>query len=385
MITRDISDITIRAFREYPIILIQGPRQSGKTTLARNLFPDKKYITLEDIDSRTYASEDPKGFLSTIPEGAILDEVQHVPSLMSYIQGIIDEKNTPGMFVLTGSNNLLLMEAVSQTLSGRIAILTLLPLSIKEEASFADSWSTEKIIISGFYPRLITWDMDRPYFYSNYISTYVERDVRQVLKIRNIDGFQRFLTAIAERTGNILDINAIANDSGVTSKTVSEWLSILQTSYICFLLHPYEKTRTKRLTKKPKLYFYDTGLAAALLGISTEEELRDNRLKGALFENMVIADLIKSSLNRAAQERFMFYRTSDGFEIDLIIQRGRMLYPVEIKAGQTFSTKWTAGINLFMREYPDEAQNGTIIYGGADDGAFKGISIKGYRKFLSMQ
>lgn len=385
MIQRDISSIAVRASKEYPVVLIQGPRQSGKTTLARSLFPDKKYITLEDLDSRTYATEDPRGFLSTIPDGAILDEVQHVPSLMSYIQGIADEENTPGLFILTGSNNLLLMQAVSQTLSGRIAILTLLPLSVKEEAPFAEGWNIEKQILTGFYPRLITWNMDRSDFYSNYISTYVERDVRQVLKIRNIDGFQRFLAALSERVGNILDITAIANDAGISMKTASEWLSILQTSYICFLLHPYEKTITKRLTKKPKLYFYDTGLAAALLGISTEEELRNDRLRGALFENMIIADLIKSSFNKATHEKFMFYRTSDGYEVDLIIQKGRKLYPVEIKSGQTFNTKWTAGIDLFMKEYPDDTQSGTIIYGGADDSSFKGISVKGYKDYLALQ
>ena len=385
MIQRDISSIAIRASKEYPVVLIQGPRQSGKTTLARSLFPDKKYITLEDLDSRTYATEDPRGFLSTIPDGAILDEVQHVPSLMSYIQGIADEKNTPGLFILTGSNNLLLMQAVSQTLSGRIAILTLLPLSVKEEAPFAEGWNIEKQILTGFYPRLITWNMDRSDFYSNYISTYVERDVRQVLKIRNIDGFQRFLAALSERVGNILDITAIANDAGISMKTASEWLSILQTSYICFLLHPHERTRTKRLAKKPKLYFYDTGLATALLGISTEEELRNDRLRGALFENMIIADLVKSSFNKATHEKFMFYRTSDGYEVDLIIQKGRKLYPVEIKSGQTFNTKWTAGIDLFMKEYPDDTQSGTIIYGGADDSSFKGISVKGYKDYLALQ
>lgn len=383
MIERTIKDSILSLSKEYPVILVQGPRQSGKTTLVKTLFPEKKYITLEDIDTRSRAIEDPRGFLSNIPDGAILDEVQRAPDILSYIQSIVDSNNKMGMFILTGSSNLLLMEAVSQSLSGRVAIFKLLPLSMLEVKDIEIGWSIEKRILNGFYPRLLTQKMDVSAFFRNYIETYVERDVRRVLNIRNIDSFRRFLVCVAQRIGSTLDITSLASDAMVSTKTVSEWLSILDASFICFRLQPYFSNRSKRLAKRPKIYFYDTGLACALLGIVDEEQLSNDRLRGSLFENMLIVDMLKRKYNKYTSEEFYFYRTLDGVEVDLVMEKGRKLYPMEIKSSQTFNPDWASSLCKFEAEYSDECEKALIIYGGNESFKFKNINVFGYLDTIS--
>lgn len=383
MIERTIKDSILSLSKEYPVILVQGPRQSGKTTLVKTLFPEKKYITLEDIDTRSRAIEDPRGFLSNIPDGAILDEVQRAPDILSYIQSIVDSNNKMGMFILTGSSNLLLMEAVSQSLSGRVAIFKLLPLSMLEVKDIEIGWSIEKRILNGFYPRLLTQKMDVSAFFRNYIETYVERDVRRVLNIRNIDSFRRFLVSVAQRIGSTLDITSLASDAMVSTKTVSEWLSILDASFICFRLQPYFSNRSKRLAKRPKIYFYDTGLACALLGIVDEEQLSNDRLRGSLFENMLIVDMLKRKYNKYTSEEFYFYRTLDGVEVDLVMEKGRKLYPMEIKSSQTFNPDWASSLCKFEAEYSDECEKALIIYGGNESFKFKNINVFGYLDTIS--
>ena len=383
MIERTIKDSILSLSKEYPVILVQGPRQSGKTTLVKTLFPEKKYITLEDIDTRSRAIEDPRGFLSNIPDGAILDEVQRAPDILSYIQSIVDSSNKMGMFILTGSSNLLLMEAVSQSLSGRVAIFKLLPLSMLEVKDIEIGWSIEKRILNGFYPRLLTQKMDVSAFFRNYIETYVERDVRRVLNIRNIDSFRRFLVCVVQRIGSTLDITSLASDAMVSTKTVSEWLSILDASFICFRLQPYFSNRSKRLAKRPKIYFYDTGLACALLGIVDEEQLSNDRLRGSLFENMLIVDMLKRKYNKYTSEEFYFYRTLDGVEVDLVMEKGRKLYPMEIKSSQTFNPDWASSLCKFEAEYSDECEKASIIYGGNESFKFKNINVFGYLDTIS--
>lgn len=378
MIERSISKKIIELSKEYPVILVQGPRQSGKTTVCRNLFPNKPYVLLENPDVRIRAIEDPRGFLAEFSDGAILDEVQRVPELISYIQGIVDERNSSGMFILTGSNNLLLMEAVSQTLAGRVAIFSLLPFSMKETLDMNSFDSMEKRILYGGYPRLIVDNMNKDAFFENYISTYVEKDVRQVLKIKDSDLFRRFVQLVAERIGSMIDISSLAGDCGISTKTANEWLSILETSFICFRLPPYFVNRTKRLVKTPKLYFYDTGLACALLGISDEKQLAKDRLKGSLFENLVILEFLKDKYNLVSSDRLYFYRTSDGIEVDLVKQEGRNLTPIEIKFSSTFFPEWVKGISKFKEEYSDESSNGIVIYSGKDSFSFKSIEVKNF-------
>ncbi|MCQ2397673.1 MAG: ATP-binding protein [Sphaerochaetaceae bacterium] len=375
MIEREIKDKLTEIAREYPVILIQGPRQSGKTTLCKMLFTDKPYVSMETPDVRERAENDPIGFLSNYPNGAILDEIQKVPAILSYIQGIVDQVNVPNMFILTGSNNLLLMQAVSQSLSGRVAIFNLLPFSMKEAEKLYSSDNASERILYGGYPRLLSNKMSVGPFFENYISTYVEKDVREVLKIKDAALFRKFVVLCANRIGNILDITGLAKDCGVSTKTVYEWLSILETSFICFQLQPYFVNKTKRLVKSPKLYFYDTGLACALLGIRDTEQLRKDKAYGALFENLVVLEYIKRNFNELKSEKMYYYRTSDGIEVDLVIERGRKIQPVEIKSTKTFQTTWTKGIEKFNSEYSDSV-SGLVLYDGTDSMSYKDIAVK---------
>lgn len=381
MIERKIQTEIIRLASEYSVILIQGPRQSGKTTLCRMLFPEKPYFSLEEPDIRSRAEQDPRGFLSSVPDGAVLDEVQRVPSLLSYIQRIVDEKKKKGMFILTGSSNLLLSESVSQSLAGRVAIFRLLPLSFEEASELQSGWSAESMILNGFYPQLLNEKMSRSEFYRNYVNTYVERDIRTILKIKDYDNFRRFLVSVASRIGTNVDLTAISSESGVSTKTVSEWLSVLEQSFICYRLPPYFVNRTKRLVKTPKLYFYDTGVACSVLGIENEEQLSSDRLRGSLFENMIISDMLKRKYNSNSGEDYYFYRTSDGIEVDAVRAYGRKLYPIEIKMSSTFDPSWAKGLNVFLKEYEDSAASGCIVYGGEEEFQFRDIEIRTYRKY----
>jgi len=294
MIPRESATIIRKLRKQFPVITLTGPRQSGKTTLLQYLYHDIPYASLEDIDVRTAALNDPRGFLTNFPEGAVLDEIQRTPELFSYIQGIVD-KNKKAHFVLSGSQNFLLLENISQTLAGRSAILKLLPFSISElqnEKLVPDTY--EQLIFTGMYPGIYDRDIGPEYFYPSYISTYVERDVRQIKNIENLNSFSNFLQLCAGRTGQVVNINSLATDAGISPNTARSWLSILEASFIIYFLQPYYENFNKRIIKSPKLYFYDTGLVCSLLGIRSADQVRTFHSKGALFENLIITDLIKS-------------------------------------------------------------------------------------------
>jgi len=374
-IKRHIETAIKAAFESYPVITITGPRQSGKTTLAKMLFPDKPYRSLEDPDVRRVAESDPRTFLAAFPDGAVLDEVQRIPDLLSYIQGIVDDKRKSGLFVLTGSSNLLLMKSVSQTLAGRCAVFTLLPFSISEAAEIAQSANAMSCIVRGGYPQYLVEQGKIPDFFANYTTTYVERDVHQLLNIKNATLFSTFLQLLVGRIGSILDVTSLSNDCGISTKTVREWLSILQTSYICFLLPPWYENRGKRLVKSPKIYFYDTGLACALAGIDNVEQLMHDRLRGGLFENLVILEKMKQAYNAGKRPDLYFYRDSNGVEVDLVEHTGRKLFPTEIKSSATFNPDFCKNLAKFAERYRDTCEKPSVAYCGTEAFTFKGVSV----------
>lgn len=346
--------------KQFKAVAIVGPRQSGKTTLVRHIFKDKPYVNLENPDLRMYATDDPRGFLSNYPHGAVLDEVQRVPELFSYLQQILDEAKLKGMFILTGSNNFLLQERISQSLSGRVGYLSLLPLSLNE---INDSQiNSNQLILKGCYPVLYSEDVEPSKWYDNYIRTYVERDVRLIKNIADLTTFERFLRLCAGRIGQLLNMSSLAVETGVDTKTIGAWLSVLETSFILFRLQPYHENFNKRIVKMPKLYFYDTGLAAALLGIENAEQLTLHPFRGSLFENMVILDLLKKRYNAGKPHNLYFWRDNLGNEVDLLIKHSNRLLPVEIKSGQTITNDYFKGI-LFWHKIT-QSQGGYIVYGG---------------------
>lgn len=379
MIRRQIKDFLLKSASQYPVVLVHGPRQSGKTTLCRDTFADKPYISLENPDTRERALQDPRGFLKSILNGAILDEIQNVPHLLSYMQQIVDESNQKGLFIVTGSNNFALQQAVTQTLAGRVAMLKLLPFSLDEIKELNANDSIDSLILSGGYPRYITERPDQFFFYQNYISTYVERDVRQIVNIKDTALFHRFLVLCAGRIGSILDYTSLSNNCGINVRTAKEWLSILEASFIGFTLNPWYMNRTKRLIKSPKFYFYDTGLACALLGITEESQLNRDPLRGNLFENLVILERMKRSFNCAEQKNFWYYRTSDGKEIDLVEETGRILTPFEIKSSETFNSEFVKNFGVFEKEYPEMCGEKTVVYAGHESFEFKGVQVKNFR------
>ena len=347
--------------KQYRAIAVVGPRQSGKTTLVRGVFPEKAYVNLENTDTRRFAIEDPRGFLSGFPHGAILDEVQRVPELFSYLQQILDENTTKGQFILTGSNNFLLQENISQTLAGRVGYMFLLQLSLRELNQPLPS--TDELIYRGLYPELYDGEeMDAGKYYSNYIRTYVERDVRLIKNIVDLYAFERFVRLCAGRTGQLLNMNSLAIETGVDNKTIASWLSVLETSFIVFRLQPYHKNYNKRIVKMPKLYFYDTGLASALLGIENKEQLSLHPFRGALFENMVVLEFLKNRFNHGKTNNLFFWRDNVGTEIDLLIENAERLVPVEIKSGQTITDAYFKSLTTWCKI--SGIDTGYVIYAG---------------------
>ncbi len=365
MIKRKLHNNLLNLASKFPVVSIIGPRQSGKTTLVKYSFPDKSYVSLEEPDSREFAQTDPRGFLAAYPEGAILDEIQRAPELLSYIQTIVDDQNQPGMFILTGSNNYLLQETISQTLAGRVAITTLLPLSLEE--LFNEGYkidSPEELLFTGLYPRIFDQHIEPEIWYSNYIQTYIERDVRLIKNIIDLSTFQRFIKLCAGRTGQILNLSSLGNDCGITHNTAKSWISILEASFVIFLHQPYYRNFNKRLIKQPKIYFFDPGLASSLLGIESKVQLDTHFLKGSLFETFVISELHKYRLNRGLKPHLYFWRDNHGNEIDCIIESGNKLTPVEIKAGKTINKDFFKGLLYWQKIAFKEAQQGFIVYGG---------------------
>lgn len=348
--------------RYYPVIVVTGPRQSGKTSLCRHLYPDYRYVNLENISVRASAVEDPALFLESLGEKVIIDEVQHVPELLSMIQVRVDENKTL-KYVLTGSSNFSLLRTVTQSLAGRSALFTLLPLSFREIPQVQLELPLVELMWRGEYPGVIA-DGIPPYdFYQNYYNTYVERDLRDLLKLRNILSFDKFMRLLAIRVGSEFNASALAREVGVSSNTISEWLSLLSTSYIAYSLHPYFSNLTKRLTKMPKVYFYDTGLLCYLLSIESQDQLENHPQKGAVFENMAMGELLKSRYNRGLSPNLYFYREKSGSEVDAVLAEGESLHLYEMKVGKTFRREFMENMNS-LKSTDTSVVSTTVIYDG---------------------
>ncbi|MFN8354596.1 MAG: ATP-binding protein [Spirosomataceae bacterium] len=360
---------------------VVGPRQSGKTTLCRAVFPEKPYVSLENPDVLDFATTDPRGFLSQFDNenGAILDEIQKAPHLFSYLQQILDETKKKGLFILTGSNNFLLQENISQSLSGRIAYLQLLPLSLEElkPSKYLKNNYTSHIFTGG-YPEVIADEINPIDWFPNYISTYIERDVRQLKNINNLSLFTKLLRMCAGRTGQILNMASLANDCGIDQKTVASWLGILQSSYIIYLLKPYYNNFNKRITKTPKLYFYDTGVACSLLSIKSAEQIAIHAAKGALFENLMVSELLKNRFNAGETDNLFYWRDKTGNEVDIIAENAEKLTAIELKAGETINNDFFKGLDYFSKLNIADIEK-IVIYGGNQtQQRSNGISIKSW-------
>lgn len=361
MIRRIAEDELRLLASQFRAVAVVGPRQSGKTTLVRNVFPEKAYANLENPDLRRFATEDPRGFLATYSSGAILDEIQRVPLLFSYLQQILDETEEKGKFILSGSNNFLLQDNISQSLAGRVGYLFLMPLSLQESGSQYDDINS--LIFRGGYPALYNEEeIDIGRYYANYIMTYIERDVRQLKNITDLFLFERFVRLCAGRVGSLLNMSNLALETGVDVKTIASWLGVLEASFVLFLLRPWHENFNKRVVKIPKLYFYDTGLATALLGIEKSDDLPLHPFRGNLFENLVILEFIKNRLNHGKPGNLFFWRDNTGNEIDLISVKGTSHMPIEIKSGQTVTNDFFKGINYWNKI--SGAKGGLVIYSG---------------------
>lgn len=347
---------------QFKAVAVVGPRQSGKTTLVRMAFPDKAYVSLENPDTRRFAIEDPRGFIAGYPDGAILDEIQRTPDIFSYLQQVLDENKGKGRFIITGSNNFLLQENISQSLAGRVGYLYLLPLSINELPKH--KLSVNEQIHKGFYPAMYEQEgqTDVSKYYLNYIRTYIERDVRLIRNVTDLYTFERFLRLCAGRTGQLLNMNSLAVETGVDNKTIGAWLSVLEASFVVFRLQPYHKNYNKRIVKMPKLYFYDTGVASALLGIENPAQLALHPFRGGLFENMIIVDFLKSRYNKGNPNNLYFWRDSLGTEIDLLVEKANSLLPIEIKSGQTITDDYFKSMSAWLRI--SGMEKGWVIYAG---------------------
>ncbi|HJF64717.1 MAG TPA: ATP-binding protein [Slackia equolifaciens] len=342
MIERELSSKALTAAQQFPVVSITGPRQSGKSTLVKKIFPDYRYVTLEDSDTREFAKEDPRSFLALYDNRVIIDEAQRVPELFSYLQGIVDETNEPGQFILSGSQNFLLMEAVSQSLAGRVAVLNLLPLS-QGELAHADAFpaSVNEWLIKGGYPRIYQTGMSPADFHASYVQTYLERDVRRGSGILKLAEFERFLGLCADRVSALMNKEGLANDCGITVKTAENWLSVLEASFIVTRLQPYYKNFGKRLVKTPKLYFFDTGLVCSLLGIEDAEEIALTEYRGALFETAVVSELYKTCFAKGRKPKLYFWRDSGQKEVDLIVEKGASVWAIaEVKSSATYNPKY---------------------------------------------
>ncbi len=382
MLTRSITPTLLRLAASFPVLAITGPRQSGKTTLARAQFADKPYVSLEDPIERAFANEDPRGFLARFTHGAVFDEAQRWPDLFSYLQGMVDADRRPGRFILTGSQQFGLLAGVTQSLAGRVGMTRLLPLAVTEIPAVTEpERSLDSLILKGGYPALHTQPVEPTDWFASYIATYVERDVRQVLNIQNLSTFQRFLRLCAGRTGQLLNVSALASEAGITANTARSWLSVLESSDLIHLLPPYFRNFGKRLVKTPKLYFLDTGLACWLLGIRSEDVLSLHPMRGALFENWVIGEFIKARYNRGLPANLYFWRDNNGLEADLIFEQGGKLQMVEIKSGQTITSDTIRAGQRAVRMAEDEALMPWLIYGGDESCERSGVRIYGWRGF----
>lgn len=364
---RDILPALQELAANFLIICVTGPRQSGKTTLVRECFPKKAYFNLEDPSLRAQIMEDPKGILAAVKEnGAIFDEVQHYPEILSYLQVEVDRQQMKGQFVITGSYNLALMESMSQSLAGRVGLLELLPMSTQELVTAGIELSTEERLYYGGMPRIFRDNINPTLVYKNYVKTYLERDMRNIIKVKDLSQFQRFMQLCAARVGSEFIASNIGNELGLSHHTIQSWLSVLEASYAVFRLQPYFENFGKRIVKSSKLYFTDVGLASYLLGIENVDQISRDPLKGNLFENLVILDFYKALLNQGREARIYFYRDKSQYEVDLIWKNGRDLIPIEIKSGQTYRKEFNKNLEYFSGLAKDRVPGSYIIYTGED-------------------
>jgi predicted AAA+ superfamily ATPase len=360
----------------FPVVALVGPRQSGKTTLARAVFPDRPYVSLEDPEERAFALADPRGFLARFADGAVLDEVQRAPDLFSYLQGMVDQRGRMGEFVLTGSQQFGLVASVTQSLAGRVGLVNLLPLSQQELAAAGRAPRTlEEALWRGGYPALHARRVDPPDWFANYVATYLERDLRQVLTVRDLGLFQRFLKMCAARTGQLLNLSALAADCGITHPTARQWITVLQASGIVHLLPPYHRNFGKRLVQTPKIYFLDAGLAGWLLGVRDDASLATHAARGPLFESWVVAEFIKHAFNRGQSAELYFWRDSAGHEVDLLRPVAGRLQPIEIKSGATFAADWLSSLQRWCALTGSEAAEPGLIHGGTLEGTREGVRL----------
>lgn len=379
MIPRTAHGLVRQLLAGFPIVTMTGPRQSGKTTLARQIFADRPYRSLEDPDVRALATDDPRGFLAGLPDGGVLDEVQRVPDLLSYLQSNVDEDGRMGRFLLTGSEQFGLMSGISQSLAGRSAYVELLPLSHAELVAGGVSLpSLDANLFTGGYPALYDRSIAPRHWFPAYVATYLERDVRQILNVQDLDAFQRFVRLCAGRSGQILNLSSLAADCGVTHNTARAWISVLEASYVLFLLQPHHANFNKRLIKAPKLYFLDTGLLCWLLGIQEQAQLAVHPLRGAIFETWVVSELRKAWLNRGERPLFTFWRDSNGNEVDLLLESAEGLMPIEIKSGQTLNRDFFTGLRRWLALAGPMAHSPTLIYGGEGTHEQRGVRVLGW-------
>lgn len=381
-INRVITPQVIEAAKEFPVVAIVGPRQSGKTTLAQKVFPKHRYASLEDFDIRALAQADPRKFLNEYPseEGLILDEIQHAPQLLSYIQTIVDKEKKHGFYIVTGSQNFLVDEAITQSLAGRMAVMTLLPLSIAElqQAKQLPN-KIETLIYKGCYPKAHAEKVSVERLYANYIRLYVERDVRQIKQVADLNTFQKFMRLCAGRMGQIVNLTSLGNDCGINYTTVKAWISLLEASYIIFLLHPFYNNFGKRLIKSPKLYFYDTGLACSLLKIKSAEDVFTHYLRGGLVEALLISDLLKQQHNAEQQPSLYFWRDKIGHEIDCIVDEGQQPTAIEIKAGQTIASDFFKELQYWKTTTKMLNAQSYVVYGGSDNQSWPHAQVVGWK------
>lgn len=375
MISRSLQTIILEMATKMPIISITGPRQSGKTTLSKACFPDYEYANLESPETRLAAMEDPKSFLQSHKNGLIIDEVQRLPELFSYLQVISDESGTAGEYILSGSQNFLLMKNIGQSLAGRVFVSHLLPLSISElsQAKMLPP-GPGKALLKGFYPRIYDKDIEPTLFYPSYNQTYLERDIAALVNPNNINTFRKFMELLAGRIGQLINFSAISIEVGVDYKTIQSWCSLLETGFMIFFLRPFHENFSKRLVKSPKVYFYDTGLACSLLGIKTVEDTTKHWARGSLFENMVIADVVKNFYNQGIRPPVYFWRDSKGLEVDLIIEESLRIKVVEIKSGTTIQPDYFSSLEK-LEKMANRPVSKYVIYGGQLGSSRKGTTV----------
>lgn len=377
MVPRHIQKEVLQLAKEFPVVALLGPRQSGKTTLSKMLFPDYVYVSLEDPDNRDRAKTDPRGFFNTYNQHVIIDEIQYVPELFSYIQGLADEAFIPARFIITGSQNYLMSEKISQSLAGRVGIATILPFSLRELSAFFSNEkpSTDQIMFNGSYPSVFDRNIRPDSFYATYVSTYLERDVRMLSNISDFGRFNTFIRLLAGRTGQLLNKNELSVEAGISHNTVENWISVLEAAYVVFRLKPWFKNFNKRLVKQPKLYFYDTGLVCYLLGLRDAMSVSSHYYRGHLFENLIISDIVKENQNSGNRYGVWFWRDNHKKEIDLIIDRGQQAQAIEIKSGDTFRAEFLDAL-LYWRALTGVPKKDLyLVYSGEKTMEYMGVRV----------